>query len=60
MYVKAGWMLEFTGPYGGSNVMSGAIGHLLITSNYGVKYMSCEGYIIEITISGLIAYWITS
>ena len=53
-------MLEFTGPEVWSNVMSGAIGNPVITSNYWVEYMSCEGYITEITISGLIACWITA
>ena len=53
-------MLQFTGPEGWSNVMSGAIGNLVITSNHRREYMSCEGYIIEITISCLIACWITA
>ena len=54
-------MLECTGPEGvWSNVMSGAIGNLVITSNYQWEYMSCEGYITEITKSGLIACWITA
>ena len=39
--------------------MSGVIGNLVLTSNYGVEYMSCIGCITEITISGLIACWIT-
>ena len=52
-------MLKFTGPERVcSNVMSGAIGNLVITNNYRGEYMSCEGYIIEITKSGLIPCWI--
>ena len=38
-------MLEFTGHEVCSNVMSGEIRNLVIPSNYGVEYMSCEGYI---------------
>ena len=53
-------MLEFTSPEGWSNGMSGAIRNLVITSNYQGEYMSYEGYITEIPISGLIAYCITS
>ena len=60
MYVNEGWILEFTGPYGWSNVMSGVIGNLVIASNYRVEYLSCEGYITEITISGLMECWITA
>ena len=48
-------MLEFTGPEVWSNVMSEVIGNLVVTSNYRGAYMSCEGYITEITISALIA-----
>ena len=40
--------------------VSGAIGNLVITSYYWGEYMSCEAYITEITISGLIACWITA
>ena len=40
--------------------VSGAIGNLVITSYYRGEYMSCEAYITEITISALIACWITA
>ena len=40
--------------------VSGAIGDLVITSNYRGEYMSCEEYITEITTSGVIACWITA
>ena len=53
-------MLEFSSPEVCSDEMSGAIGNLVITRHYQAEYMSCEGYITEIPISGLIARWITA
>ena len=41
-------------------ILSGAIDNLVITSNYRGEYMLCEGYVTKITISGLIACWITA
>ena len=43
---------------GGVGSLSVAIANLVLTSNDWGEYMSCEGYIIEITKSGLIPCWI--